>query len=215
MSETLTPSEASEAAPGWRVLSGHLHLSLDCGSFSGALDFVGQVGRIAEELQHHPDIDIRYSRVHLAVASHDVNAFTVRDVRFTTEVSQLVDRLGLIPDHARLDALEIAIDTLDADSIRPFWRAVLGYEEQGDDLIDPDRITPLVWFQQMDAPRPQRNRIHLDVHVPHDEVEGRLAAALDAGGTLVSDAHAPNFWVLADTEGNEACLCTWQEAASA
>ena len=31
-----------------------------------------------------------------------------------------------------------------------------------------------------------------------------------AGGTLVSDAAAPAFWVLADPEGNEACVCTWQ-----
>ena len=214
MSEILTPSQASEAAPGWRVLTGHLHLSVDCGSFAGALDFVGQVGRIAEDLQHHPDIDIRYSRVHLAVASHDVNAFTVRDVRFTTEVSRVVDQLGLIPDHARLDTVEIAIDALDADLIRPFWRAVLEYEEQGDDLADPDGITPLVWFQQMDEPRPQRNRIHLDVHVQHEEVGGRLAAEPAVGGTVVSAAHAPSFWVLADAEGNEACLCTWQDASA-
>jgi 4a-hydroxytetrahydrobiopterin dehydratase len=67
-----------------------------------------------------------------------------------------------------------------------------------------------VWFQQMDEPRPQRNRIHFDIDVPHDEVEERLVAALGAGGTLVSDGQAPAFWVLADAEGNEACLCTWQ-----
>jgi len=34
--------------------------------------------------------------------------------------------------------------------------------------------------------------------------------ALAAGGRLVSDAAAPAFWVLADAEGNEACICTWQ-----
>jgi 4a-hydroxytetrahydrobiopterin dehydratase len=68
-----------------------------------------------------------------------------------------------------------------------------------------------VWFQQMDVPRPLRNRIHLDVTVAHDEAEGRVRAALDAGGVLVSDAHARAFWVLADAEGNEACVCTWQD----
>lgn len=66
------------------------------------------------------------------------------------------------------------------------------------------------WFQQMDAPRPQRNRIHLDLDVPHDAARGRIDAALAAGGRLVSDAAAPAFWVLADAEGNEACICTWQ-----
>ena len=62
----------------------------------------------------------------------------------------------------------------------------------------------------MDAPRPQRNRIHVDVTVPHDVATQRIAAALAAGGTLLSDARAPAFWVLADPEGNEACICTWQ-----
>ena len=63
----------------------------------------------------------------------------------------------------------------------------------------------------MDEPRPQRNRIHLDITVAHDAAEARVAAALAAGGTLVSDARARAFWVLADAEGNEACVCTWQD----
>ena len=62
----------------------------------------------------------------------------------------------------------------------------------------------------MDAPRPQRNRIHIDVTVAHDEAEDRIAAALAAGGRLLTDQYAPSFWVLADAEGNEACICTWQ-----
>jgi 4a-hydroxytetrahydrobiopterin dehydratase len=62
----------------------------------------------------------------------------------------------------------------------------------------------------MDAPRPQRNRIHLDISVSHDEAPRRLQAALAAGGRLVTDAAAPAFWVVADAEGNEACISTWQ-----
>jgi 4a-hydroxytetrahydrobiopterin dehydratase len=46
--------------------------------------------------------------------------------------------------------------------------------------------------------------------VPHDEASQRIRAALAAGGTLVSDRRAPAFWVLADPEGNEACVTTWQ-----
>ena len=76
--------------------------------------------------------------------------------------------------------------------------------------VDPYGRAPAFWFQQMDAPRPQRNRIHVDVTVPHDVAEQRITAALAAGGTLVSDKAAPAFWVLADPEGNEACICTWQ-----
>jgi 4a-hydroxytetrahydrobiopterin dehydratase len=62
----------------------------------------------------------------------------------------------------------------------------------------------------MSEPRPQRNRIHLDISVPHDEARRRIENALAAGGVLVSDTEAPAFWVLADAEGNEACITTWQ-----
>lgn len=62
----------------------------------------------------------------------------------------------------------------------------------------------------MDLPRPQRNRIHVDVSVPHDEALRRIDAALTAGGVLRSDSAAPAFWVLADVEGNEVCVTTWQ-----
>jgi 4a-hydroxytetrahydrobiopterin dehydratase len=115
-----------------------------------------------------------------------------------------------------VQVIEIGIDALDAGAIRAFWRAVLGYaDEPGrsgawDGLIDPLGQGPAVWFQRMDAPRPQRNRIHFDVSVPHDEAESRIRAALAAGGTLIYDAKAPAFWVLADAEGNEACVTTWQ-----
>jgi 4a-hydroxytetrahydrobiopterin dehydratase len=68
-----------------------------------------------------------------------------------------------------------------------------------------------VWFQHLAAARPQRNRIHFDITVPHDTAEQRVAAVLAAGGALVSDARARAFWVLADPEGNEACICTWQD----
>jgi 4a-hydroxytetrahydrobiopterin dehydratase len=60
----------------------------------------------------------------------------------------------------------------------------------------------------MDAPRPQRNRLHIDVWVPPELGEARVAAALAAGGRLVSAAHAPSWWVLADAEGNEVCVST-------
>ena len=115
-----------------------------------------------------------------------------------------------------MQALEIGIDAMDIPAIRPFWKAVLGYgDERGrsgpaNGLIDPLGEGPAVWFQQMDAPRPQRNRIHFDVNVPHEEAHERIAATIAAGGKLVYDAEAPAFWVLADPEGNEACICTWQ-----
>ncbi|MDH3301367.1 MAG: hypothetical protein OES24_12755 [Acidimicrobiia bacterium] len=63
----------------------------------------------------------------------------------------------------------------------------------------------------LDEPRPVRNRIHFDITVPPNEVEARIEAALGAGGTLVSAERARAFWILADADGNEVCVCTWQD----
>ena len=113
--------------------------------------------------------------------------------------------------------IEIAIDALDIAAVRPFWKAVTGYaDEPGANdlpdgaLVDPLRRGPAIWFQQMDEPRIQRNRIHLDVDVPVESAGPRIDGALAAGGRLVSADAAPAFWVLADVEGNEVCVCTWQ-----
>ena len=107
--------------------------------------------------------------------------------------------------------MEIAIDAMDIAAIRPFWRAVMGYVDAEDgSLYDPLGQGLAVWFQQMDEPRTQRNRIHFDVSVPHDEAAARIEATLAAGGVLVSDAESPAFWILADVEGNEVCICSWQ-----
>ena len=207
----LSRKQASDALPVWRYLLGRMHLTVDAGSFPSALAFVNDVARIAEEHNHHPEIDLRYSRVHLAVASHDAGGITERDVSFASAVADIVAERGLEPMPSDLAEIEIAIDALDIPAVLPFWRAVTGYADDGPEaLADPLRIGPPIWFQQMDEPRTQRNRIHIDLTLPHDEVRTRLDRALAAGGTLLSDATAPSFWVLSDPEGNEVCLCTWQ-----
>jgi len=168
------------------------------------------VGALAEAADHHPDIDLRYGSVHIALSSHDAGGVTDRDIALAAQIDALLAERGLTPSHPDLTVVEIGMDALDIPAVRPFWEAILGWPASGAEIIDPATSGPSVWFQQMDQPRPQRNRIHLDVTVAHDEADARVAAALAAGGTLVSDSHAPSWWILADPEGNEACVCTWQ-----
>ena len=174
------------------------------------------VTEIAEELDHHPDVDLRYPHVTLTTVSHDVGHLTARDRELARRVSAAARDLGVAAVPAEVSTLEIGLDVLDADLVRPFWVAVLGLKpDEGGDLADPaGRLAPL-WFQQMDEPRTQRNRFHLDLTVPHDVARQRVADALAAGGRLVTDEHAPSWWVLADAEGNEVCVCTWQDRADA
>jgi 4a-hydroxytetrahydrobiopterin dehydratase len=117
---------------------------------------------------------------------------------------------GACADPTVVQTVQVAIDALVHSQVMPFWRAVLGYREVGDeDLVDPHGRGPSFWFQEMGAPRPQRNRIHIDISVPHDQAEARVAAAIAAGGHLVTDQYAPAWWTLADAEGNEADVATW------
>ncbi|HEY8790206.1 MAG TPA: VOC family protein [Actinopolymorphaceae bacterium] len=220
MADTLKAADVS-ARPeltDWRFMLNRIEAEFHAGSFDAAGRFVAQIGELAQAADHHPNVDLRYpDLVHVVLSSHSDGGVTEKDVALATSISELAATSGYGSEPLSVRSIEIGIDALDIDLIRPFWRAVLAYEdgpsgegEQPNDLFDPAGIGPSVWFQQMDAPRPQRNRIHFDVTVPHDVAEQRIADAIAAGGHITYDAEAPAFVVLADAEGNEACVCTWQ-----
>ncbi len=231
--EKLSRTEASDAVTGlgWRYVLGDIRTEVLTGSLPLAADVAARAAALPHA-QGHLRMDIREDRVVLTLQTAAAGWVTPRDVELARRISAVTEefRLSTQPGTGEdetgedgtgqagrsVQALEIAIDVLEAARVRPFWQAVLGYTgEPGHDgppngLIDPLGQGPAFWFQQMDAPRPQRNRIHVDVSVPHDEAHQRIQDTIAAGGTLLSDAEAPAFWVLADPEGNEACICTWQ-----
>jgi 4a-hydroxytetrahydrobiopterin dehydratase len=221
MVDTISASQwhARTDLPDWRVLQRRIEAGFRAASFGAAATFVGQVAAAADAAGHHPDVDLRYpGRVRVVLTTHAAGGLTDADIELATTISRLAAEAGLTAEPLAAAGVEVAIDALDSGAVLPFWKAVLGYVDEPtepgqpvDAIVDPLRIGPAVWFQQMDAPRPQRNRIHVDVVVPHDVAEGRVAAAIAAGGRMVNDAEARAFWVLADPEGNEACVCTWQD----
>lgn len=204
---------ATEGLADWRVVLRTAEAHFRAPSFPAAGRLVAAIADAAEAADHHPDVSLTYpGRVRVALTTHAVGGLSTHDVDLARHISELAADAGANPEPTRPQLVEIAIDTMDADRIRPFWAAVLDHREQADgSLSDPRGFGAPVWFQQMDEPRTGRNRFHLDVSVPHDLAEQRVEAALAAGGTLVTDQHARAFWVLADAEGNEACVCTWQD----
>jgi 4a-hydroxytetrahydrobiopterin dehydratase len=58
--------------------------------FVHAVDFVNALAELAEEHAHHPDIDIRYNKVTLRVASHDAKGLTARDIRLAEAIERLI-----------------------------------------------------------------------------------------------------------------------------
>ncbi len=196
----------------WRFVLGTIQAEFALDTFPAGAELVSAIAAAAEEAVHHPDVLLRYPGVvRVLLTTHAAGGLTTLDVDLARAISGLATARGATSNAVAAQELEIAIDTTDADVVRPFWAAVLGYRDDGDgNLVDPARRGPAVWFQQMADRRTQRNRIHLDVSVPHDVAEERVAAAIAAGGHLVSDSRASAFWVLADAEGNEVCVCTWQ-----
>ena len=209
---------------GWRLILGTLQTSVAVRSLQDAADLAARLARgCAEAPETSLSMDVQPTRLTLTLQSTATARITGGELDLARRISKAVQEAGLAlspgtdtSGQRSVQAVEIGIDALDIALVRPFWMAVLGYVgEVGDDgpegaLVDPLGRGPAIWFQQMDQPRPQRNRLHLDVSVPHDEAALRIRATLDAGGGLLSEAEAPAFWVLADAEGNEACVTTWQ-----
>ena len=210
----ITPEQFAELGglDDWRFVLGAIHANFRAGSFGAAAALASTIAAAADEHVHHPDIDIRYpDRVHVALTTHATGGLTTLDADLARVISTAASAADATSEPLATQAVEIAIDTTDADRIRPFWAAVLGYPDKGGTLVDPLRLGPPVWFQDTDESRTQRQRFHIDVSVAHDVAEKRVAAALAAGGTMVNGTFARSWWVLADADGNEACICTWQD----
>lgn len=216
-SEVLPSATVNDRAPrGWREVDGMLRTRLRTADFTASLALVNEIAKAAEDADHHPDIDLRYNWVGLRLVSHDVGGLTSRDLELAGTISRIAADLDAEHQPEVAAAMTLGIDTADASAIRPFWQALTGHRPSSSDpdsLPSPDGQMPQIWFQESQE-RQGRNRIHVDVYVPHDLARERVDAVLEAGGRLVTDEYAPAWWVLSDADGNEACVCTWQPRES-
>jgi len=197
-----TPGEfhAADGVEDWRSLYHLAAAHFPTGSLAEGIALVDAIGRLAEAAD--VTVDLRNAGVTVRLWRSDVD--------LARRISVAARELGLAADPTAVQVINVTLDALAGEAVLPFWQAVLQYGRLGDDyLYDPRRRGPGFALQRMSVPRDQRNRIHLDIAVPHDQAEARVAAALAAGGRLVSDEHAPKWWILADAEGNEACIATW------
>ncbi|MFV0525504.1 MAG: 4a-hydroxytetrahydrobiopterin dehydratase [Acidimicrobiales bacterium] len=208
-SEVLTGDEirATDRMDDWRPLYAAIEARYRTGDFGTGLALVNRIGEAAEAANHHPDLKLTYGHVDVLLTSHDAGGLTSRDVALARTISGIAADLGVAADPGSVQRVELALDTWDADEIRPFWAAVLAIDPTAEgELADPAGVHPTVWFQDATADTDQR--WHLDLRVPPEVADQRIAAALAAGGSLVSDASAPSFTVLADAQGNQVCVCT-------
>ena len=76
--------------PEWSLAGGRLQRTFSFGDFPAAMDFVNRVADLAEELQHHPDIMIRYNKVTLTLETHDAGGLTEGDFAFARSTDEMV-----------------------------------------------------------------------------------------------------------------------------
>jgi len=81
---------SADDGPEWHLITGKLVKTVACADFVSALAYVGEVGRLAEAANHHPDIDIRYNRVSLALMTHDSAGITQLDLDLARQVDGIV-----------------------------------------------------------------------------------------------------------------------------
>lgn len=81
----------SAQLPNWTVGESTLERDVEAATFLDAVHWVVQIAREAEDLDHHPDIDIRWRRLHLVLSTHDSGGITQRDVALARRIDSIVD----------------------------------------------------------------------------------------------------------------------------
>lgn len=215
----------------WRKLGQGLHARFVTPDFRAGARFLAAIGEAGEAGGHHPEVRLGTTYVDLKLISddavyrddagtqHQVEWVTQQDVELARRISEIAAEQSLVADPRSITAIEVALDTANAATLAPVWSALLtgGGEAQGrgtigDDVRDATSRVPILWFQETDAHETPRQRFHIDVQVPYDVAERRIAAAVAAGAVIVDDSRAPWTTVIADPDGNKACIGTFQPA---
>ncbi len=95
MVELLTQDEIDRALanelPKWRQEGDAITRAVKAPTFMDGIRLVQQVAEVAEDLDHHPDIDIRWTTITFTLSTHSVGGLTSRDLRLAADIDKLVD----------------------------------------------------------------------------------------------------------------------------
>lgn len=226
--------EIREAGLGdWRKLAQGLHARFRIDDFGSGADFVAALGAVGDDVGRHLDVRLGDGFADLQLVSHDavyrdgdgtdhqVTWVTARDLDLARGISEIAASRGVVADPSGVSMIELALDTADPGRLAPVWAALLtgdaaaqGRGSLDSNIRDATGRVPNLWFQETDAHETPRQRFHVDVWLPSDVAEQRIEAAVAAGGRIVDDSQAPSYTVIADPEGNKACVCTFLPAAA-
>ncbi|MGH3479469.1 MAG: VOC family protein [Nocardioidaceae bacterium] len=213
----------------WRKLGQGLHARFIVSDLRAGTRFLTAISQASASAADHLEIRMGRGCVDLKLISdaaiyrddagteHQVEWVTQEDVDVARQISEIAAERGIPSDPQSVTSIELALDTANAAALAPVWSALLtgGPEAQGrgtigDDVRDVTSRVPILWFQETDPHPTPRQRFHIDIQVPYDVADQRIAAAVAAGATIVDDTRTPHTTVLADPDGNKACIGTFQ-----
>jgi 4a-hydroxytetrahydrobiopterin dehydratase len=82
-------ANALKSLPEWSVESGAIVKTFKFAKFADGIAFVQRVAKAADAMDHHPDIDIRYTKIRVALSTHDAGGITVMDTKLASEIEGL------------------------------------------------------------------------------------------------------------------------------
>ena len=173
MSELISTQEFHRTVgpDGWRVVAGGPTVHYPTGTYAAGAVLVQAITGLGTAGGLEPHIDLRPEgvTVRLPIFGPEGDGLDKEYAEVAQRISAAAGDLGLQADPSVPQTLQFAVDAMLPPDVAPFWRAVLGgYVDPDDeyDLIDPHWRHPAINFGQMDVPRPQRNRIHINLYVP-------------------------------------------------
>jgi 4a-hydroxytetrahydrobiopterin dehydratase len=232
--DMLTGAEIAEAQlSDWRKLAQGLHARYLVDDFSTGARFVTAVGEAGDALGHHPSVSIGKGYVDLKLISDDaiyrddegtehVIAWVTRqDVDLARRITEVAADHEVAADPASVSVIELGLDTAHSATIAPVWAALLtgnagaqGHGSPSDEIRDATGRVPNLWFGDAGEHERPRQRFHVEVYVPPEAAEQRIAAAVAAGGTVADDSEAPSLIVIADQDGNTGVICVPESPAT-
>ena len=74
---------------GWKLVGSEIRKTWEMEDFVHAIGFVSSISLLAERANHHPDIDIRWNRITLALSTHSAGGLTIKDFELAAEIDTL------------------------------------------------------------------------------------------------------------------------------
>ena len=75
--------------PQWKLEGAEIKRTFQFKDFPAAIEYVNKLAKVAEEAGHHPDIDIRWNKVKLALTTHDAGGLTASDFELAAKADKL------------------------------------------------------------------------------------------------------------------------------